>query len=238
MFELSLCVTGYGEQYIKKNSKALKSKILDCGGVFSIYEKGQFVYYLIVANQNEAKVKKLVLDFICDCVLNIYKRREISKAIKYDFPKDIKYFALLQALINFDIECDYNYICQKIDFSSGEFYMYSFYLFKCALLREKWSQLIAITNQNAKLLNVEENYLDVLRFLIEGITQKNSIEVAVEENCFVVKSSNETFHLTSYKSLVDYIIKHNPKKLTLKNIDKNFITFMKKLFLTRVVVSM
>lgn len=236
MFQLSLCVSGLNEDYIDKSKKDLKNKIISLDGVFSLYEKGDFTYFLIVSNKNTEKIINLVKSFIFDAIINCFKLKLIVENLKYDFEKDIKYHALIQALLSFDSACDEEYLLSKIDLSSNEFYIESFYYFKCRLMREKWLQLIEITNQNSKLLNVEDNYLDVIRFLIEGIDKKQDIIIEAKEKSFQVCTNEKVFLLESYKSLMDFIIKNNPKKICVKNVDKKFVNFLKQLFSSRVIV--
>ena len=142
----------------------------------------------------------------------------------------------MQALINFDSACDESYIIQKLDLSSGELYIQFFYYFCCKILKEKWAQLIEITNQNSHLFNVQENYLDVLRFLLDGIDKKASINVEAQNNKLKVQRADEIILFNSYSELIAYIIKNNPQSIELKNVDKSFADFVKQLFLTRVTL--
>lgn len=237
MFQLSLCVSGIDEKYIDKKQIELKQKIKEQGGVFSVFEKGEFIYFLIVANANANQVIQIAKSFICEAIFDYFKQSFIIENLRYEETKDIRYHTLLSALLNFDRNCDEIYIKNKISFESNEFYIQSFYYFCCKILKEKWLQLLQITNNNSKILHNEENYLDVVRFLLEGIDKSNNITIETENNQFKVSSENESINLTSYKSLMDYIIENNPKKLTLKNIDKNFANFVKQIFLTRVTIT-
>ena len=214
MFQLSLCVSGIDEKYIENKQIEFKEKIKSYGGVFSVFEKGEFVYFLIVVNSNVNQVITLVKDFICDAIFDYFKQNFIIENLKYDKPKDIRYHTLLSALLNFDRNCDEHYIKSKINLETNEFYIQSFYYFCCKILKEKWLQLLQITNNNSKILHNEENYLDVVRFLLEGIDKSSNIIIETQNNEFKVSTDNESLSISSYKSLMDYIIENNPKKLT------------------------
>lgn len=236
MFQLSLCVNGLSERSVCEYREKLKSEIIKNGGVFSIYEKGDFTYFLIVSNKDELRIIELVKDFIVMSIINFFKYDLIIKNLKYEFAKDIRYHTLVQALLNFDRTCDENFLKSKIDFSADEFYLDSFYFFKCKVMKEKWLQLIQITNQNAKLLDNEENYLEILKFLLDGIDKTPRVEIEANNDVFLVKSGSQNFSLGSYKSLMDFIIRSNPKELSIKNLDKKFVIFLKQLFPTSVII--
>lgn len=237
MLQLSICVNGVNEDVLLEFKLSVKNYIVSKKGVFSIYEKEGFLYYLIVLNHQENQAgEKFLKEQIAELIINSFKRNLIENSLKYDFLHDIKYFTLVDALINFDVACDLLYVMQKLDFSSGELYIQSFYYFCCKILREKWLQLIEITNQNSHLLNVQENYLEVLRFLLDGIDKRASIDVEVQNNKLKVQKADEIILFANYKDLMSYIIKNNPKSIQLKNVDKNFADFVKQLFLTRVTL--
>ena len=239
MLQLSLCVSGIKKEMLDSFRQELKVYITNKRGSFSVYEKDDFLYYLIAA-QNEEKtgIEKVLKQKIAQLIINSFKLKMVENSLKYEFMHDVKYYALVEALVNFDRACDEMYIMQKLDFSSGELYLQSFYYFCCGILREKWMQLIQITNQNSHFLDVQENYLEVLRFLLDGIDKKPAINIEVKNNKLKVKKDGEIILFANYKELISYIIKNNPKSIRLKNVDKTFAEFIKQLFLTRVTLSM
>lgn len=237
MLQLSLCVNGIKQKELEEFKANIKNYILRNNGVFSVYEKDDFLYYLIVLNTNKIEKDEFYIKKqIANCLINSFKYDLIIDMLKYDFRKDLKYYTLIEALLNFDRACDETYIIDKLDFSSGEVYLQSFYYFCLRILKEKWIQLISITNQNSKVLNIQENYVEVLRFLLDGIDKNEDINVEEENNKLKVQKSKEIVVFSSYKELISYIIKNNPKAIKLKNVDKDFANFIKQLFLTRVTV--
>lgn len=236
--QLSLCVSGIKHCVLQELQANIKNYIMSCKGLFSIYEKDDFLYFLIVINDkdlllSESHIKKMV----ANCLIDSYKYKLIEENLNYDFVKDIKYYTLVEALLNFDRACDEQYIIDKLDFSSGEVYLQSFFYFYLKILREKWLQLISITNQNSKVLNIMENYVEVLKFLLDGIDRKEDIDVEEQDNHKLkVQKSKQILVFNTYRDLISYIIKNNPKEIKLKNVDKEFANFIKQLFLTRVTL--
>ena len=240
MLQLSLCVNGISKRAQEEFKLNVRNYVVNKLGVFSVYEKDDFLYYLIVINgeenvdiANQNYIKKQ----IAQCIINSFKYDLIVSNLRYDFVRDYKYYTLIEALLNFDYACDEMYIMDKLDFSSGEIYLQSFYYFCLKILKEKWMQLINITNQNSKTLNEQENYVEVLRFLLDGIDKNEVINVEEISNKIKVKKQKEVVFFSSYKELISYIIRNNPKIIKLKNVDKSFVNFIKQLFLTRVTVN-
>ena len=237
MLQLSLCVNGINNDLLNDFKQNLKEYVLAKSGVFSVFEKDDFLYYLIVLNLDDTQDSEMFIkQKIAQLIINSFKCNLVENNLKYEFSRDYKYLALVQALINFDSACDESYIIQKLDLSSGELYIQFFYYFCCKILKEKWAQLIEITNQNSHLFNVQENYLDVLRFLLDGIDKKASINVEAQNNKLKVQRADEIILFNSYSELIAYIIKNNTQSIELKNVDKSFADFVKQLFLTRVTL--
>jgi predicted nucleic-acid-binding protein len=238
MFQLSICVSDLAKNFLEENKKFFKEKSSSFGGIFSTYERGDFAYFLFVGTLKKDELIKDIKHFIVSALIFQYKKKFIESKLVYNYPKDIKYYTLLQALINFDRDNDESFILSKINFETEEFYINSFFNFECGLLKQKWAQLVEITNQNAKFFNVDENYLDILRFLIEGINVRRGIAVEFLQSKFVIKSQNSIIsECSTYKEVIDYLIINNPKKIVLKNLDIEFVKFVKNLFLERVTSS-
>lgn len=82
-----------------------------------------------------------------------------------------------------------------------------------------------------------ENYVEVLKFLLDGIDRKEDIDVEEQDNHKLkVQKSKQILVFNTYRDLISYIIKNNPKEIKLKNVDKEFANFIKQLFLTRVTL--
>lgn len=235
MFELALCVNELDFNYLEKRLPPFRESVCELGGIFNISRSLTNVYFLIATEGNEDKVKAIVVDFICCCIRESLKKGFLLEGLKVNCRDEIRKETLVEALVNFDRVSDDAYIKSKIKFS-GEFYIYSFYMFKLGELREKWGQLIRVTNQSKAFLNNEDIYLEVVRYLIDGIDMGESATIEKVKDVYVTKTekSNILCKIEDKKNLINYLIKSNPKKITIKNIDNDALSFISQIFGSRI----
>lgn len=235
MFELALCVNELDVDYLEKKLPSFRENILALGGIFNVSRNVFKVYFLIATENNEKEVKLLVTNFISDCIRECFKKNFILKRLDVECGDDLKKETLLEALINFDRMSDEVFVKSLIKLN-GEFHIYSFYMFKLTELKKKWEQLVRVTNQSKVFLKDDEIYLEVIKYLIDGIDMGEEATVEKVNEVYVAKmgDSNILYKIDSSKSLLNYLIKANPKTITVKGVDNKIFHFISQIFGKRV----
>ena len=146
-----------------------------------------------------------------------------------------------KALINFDKETDFYLISKNLNLQKN-LYLDSFYFFKLRSLREKWSELVTLANENSDYLVSSDAFFDLLKFLIDNLEiGEDEINVFEDEKGFSISLGRDAQDMQcsdlSREGLVSSLIELCPKKINLfcKN-DEGTAGFLSKIFEERVNV--
>lgn len=231
MFELALGVNDLSVDYLEKKLPTFRESIIKLDGIFNVHKKGDYVYFLIASENAEKDIKEIILQFICDCIREDLKAKYIKSNFTLNCEDDLKKNMLIEALINFDRMSDDKYIRNRIRFND-EFHIKSFYMFKLGELQNKWSELLRVTNQSDNSILIDEIYMEVLRYLLDGIDMVDYSVVEGENNKFSVSNSkfNTEIKLDTISNLMGFLIKYNPQKVIVKNIDNNTLRLLTQVF--------
>lgn len=83
-------------------------------------------------------------------------------------------------MIAFDRETDKYLIAHNLKIEK-DIYLDSFYNFRLKSLKNKWSELIKLANENASYLLCNDTFIDLLKFLIENIEISNALVNVVKK---------------------------------------------------------
>lgn len=235
MFELAICVNELNIDYLEKKLPHFRERILSLGAIFNIHRNLQNVYFLIAGENEVEKIKSLIVGFICDCIREDLKKDFIFKRLNVNCKDDLKKETLIEALVNFDRVSDDEYIKNRIKLVS-EFHIYSFYMFRLTELKKKWEQLITVTNQSSTFLKNDEIYLEVIKYLIDGIDMGENATIEKINNIYVttMDKTNLLCKIDTQKNLMNFLIKSNPKKIIIKSIDEETLYFISQIFGKRI----
>lgn len=235
MFELALCVNDLNADYLERKLPKFRDDVLNLGGMFNIHRNLKNVYFLIASNNEVDKIRALIVDFICDCIRENLKKDFIIKNLNVNCKDDIKKETLIEALVNFDRISDDAFIKRRLRLSN-EFHIYSFYMFRLVELKKKWEQLLVVTNQSSAFLKNDEIYLEVIRYLIDGIEMGNNATIEKINNTYITKTdkTNILCKIDTSKNLVNFLIRNNPKKIIVKSIDDETLNFITQIFGKRI----
>jgi len=238
MLEFTLAMTGIDDFTLDQECSRLHNKVRDMGGIFSTLVINNDVYFLIASKENE----DLILEEITRTVINSvksFKTSFVKNHINFKTKNRMKLSALVKALVNFDSQSDAKVIRYKLQLKN-ELNLYSFYQFRLGDLRDKWSQLVDITNQNIGYLGLDETYIDIVRFLVDGIAVGEELKASMQDRVVSFYNKNDEL-LKEYsfdmERFMDELISHNPSKLTIHGFSGDINEFLMQLFADRVKIS-
>lgn len=240
MWELSISVCSKNIEIAKFVYQTLKAQTVGLNAVVTCYEQFDNIYILFgcpVAEQEKAKsfIEKCLLKVIC----NFYKEKFLSEHLSLPLHENMSIMAFKKALINFDKETDFYMISKNLELEKN-LHLDSFYFFKLKPLRDKWSELIMLANDNSDYLGSPDAFFDLLKFLIDNLEIcEEEINVFEDENGYIIKPEGETQseENLSKEGLVSSLIELCPKKINLFCIsDDNTAFFLSKIFDERINV--
>ncbi len=238
MLEFTLVMTGVDDITLEQERSLLHNKVRDKGGIFSTLVMDKDIYFLIASNKNE----DLILEDITQTIINSiksFKTSFVKEHINFKTKNKMKLSALVKALVNFDMGSDAKVIRYKL-LLKNELNLYSFYRFRLKDLVDKWSQLVDITNQNVGFLGFDETYIDIIRFLVDGISVGEELKAFMQDKVVSFYNKNDEL-LKEYsfdmERFFDELISHNPSKLTIHGFSGDVNEFLMQLFADRVKIS-
>lgn len=239
MLELSICVDNIDKLLVDKYSHYLHNCIRNYGGVFSTLDLDNSKYFLIASKVNEAAIKGFCEEVICSLICEDFKADFIRNNLAYHSTDVMKYEALISAMVNFDRQTDCKLILSQLKGDYEEVNIYSLYKFKLSMLNDKWQQLVDITNVNSAYLGFNETYLDILKFLVDGIEVGEELSIVKEGDTYLIfDANNNILAQDNTKESINFvlanIIAHNPIRVTISGLDSDMTGFLQSVFEKRV----
>lgn len=161
--------------------------------------------------------------------------KEITKYIAFKFKESFFYNnlkltqlnleykkALIKALVLFDIESDERFIKKNIILTKT-IDINSLFYFKLNLLKLNWQEMVNVANNNACAFFSNENFLELIKFLIESMPKKEKqVNVIFNNNKFEITNSNNKILKNQFENeknielaLVSNLIYIAPEKINL-----------------------
>ncbi len=242
MWELSISVDSKNFEVAKFVYQTLKAQTAEFGSVVTCYEEYEKIYVLLACPEEEqARVSNLVERCIIKVICNFYKEKFLTENLRLPSHDNITVMAFKKALLNFDKETDFFLIRKNLNLQKN-LYLDSFYSFKLRALREKWTELVTLANENSDYLVSSDAFFDLLKFLIDNLEiGEEEINVFEDENGYSIKLQTGEDDLgcgkLSREGLVSSLIELCPKKINLFcRSDDNTAGFLSKIFEERVNV--
>lgn len=242
MWEFSISVDAKNIEIAKFVYQTIKNQTIEFGTVVTCYEQNGMIYVLVACPREEqSRVCIVVERCIIKVVCCFFKEEFLSENLHLPLHENMSMTAFKKALLNFDKETDFYIISKNLSLDKN-LYLNSFYNFKLKSLREKWTELVTLANENSDYLVSSEAFFDLLKFLIDNLEiGQNEINVFEEENGYSIKSeemSNDCeFEKLSKEGLVSSLIEICPKKINLFcRSDDATAGFLSKIFEERVNV--
>ncbi len=241
MLELSITVNSKNIEIAKYIYQTLKSQSKELEAVVTCYEEFDCINIVFGCPLTEkARADILIERTIIKVISNFYKERFLTENLHLPIHENISLMAFKKALINFDKETDFYIISKNLNLDKN-LHLDSFYYFKLKGLRDKWSELITLANENGDYLVSNDAFFDLLKFLIDNLEVcEDEINVFEEENGYIIKQKNKSTpgENLSKEGLISSLIDMSPKKINLfcKNDDDNTAGFLSRIFEERINV--
>lgn len=242
MWELSISVNVNKIEIAKYIYQKLKEKTAEFGAIVTCYEQFDNVYILVACPlEDQPRVSVVIERCIVKVICNFYKDQFLSEHLRLPLHEKMRLTAFKKALINFDKETDFYIISKNLELDKN-LHLDSFYFFKLKALREKWEELIALTNENSDYLVSNEAFFDLLKFLIDNLEVcEEEINVFEDENGYFLTpqkdEQSEDYRSLSKEGLIGSLIELSPKKINFFcRSDDNIAGFLSQIFDERVNV--
>ena len=239
MWELSIVVDMKNVDIAKFIYHTLKNKTSEFGAVVTCYQQhGDFFVLIGCPEEEHEKIASAIERCLVRVICNFYKDKFLSRHLRLPSHENISLMAFKKALINFDKETDFYIISKSLQLKKN-FHLDSFYHFKLKGLRDKWTELITLANDNSDYLVSNDAFYDLLKFLIDNLEVcEEEIDVFENEKGYFLKA-NHPFETDSEslseEALVSSLIELCPKKINFFcRSDDNAIGFLSKIFKERV----
>lgn len=197
--------------------------------------------YILIAlavpseHRNDAEI--VIMRVVTLAICQSYKADYLNKHLFLPNQDNLSLTAFKKALINFDKETDYFLISKMLKFDKS-LYLESFYQFKLARLREKWSELIRLANENRDYLVSADTFFDLLKFLIDNLdVSGEEIDVVEDDDGYHICESGVRSGALNPSALVSSLIDLSPQKINIYYHNKNSaIDLLKIIFDHRVML--
>ncbi len=223
-------------KFIYNNISLFCSK---CHAVVTSVEEGGYISILVaVKEQDKERTQVYLSSCITEVICTVFKSSFLDAHLFLPSQDKLGMNAFKKALLNFDKETD-RYLVRKSLKLEKDFFLESFYQFKLATLKSKWTELVTLANENREYLTSSESFIDLLKFLIDNL------EIC-EEEISIYQSADHSYKIYvsdkqyqnkdfSEECLVSSIIDLSPQKINLYCQDESrAITLLHRLFDERI----
>ena len=241
MWEFSLNIRSENFELAKFFYNTFSSIVVHADGVITSHEENGYISILFAVNDDmEYKVKSLITNAITEVVCNKFKADYLNNSLILPEHDVIGMSAFKKALLNFDKETD-KFIIKKNLNLGDNLYFESFYEFRLRALRDKWAELVTLSNENREYLVSKDSFVDLLKFLVDNLDIcENEISIVKEDGGYRIytEESGKVNQLISEESMVSSVIDLSPQKINLYfNESSNAINLLERIFEERITIN-
>ena len=228
----------------------LKSKVENLvknskGIITTIYSNNEITLLVGLSTAQKMQIKPVMLSIITDIIVDVYKAEYIVKQFDFKVSEDLLFGAFVKALCVFDIDVDRQIIYQKL-LPYESINLDSFFDFKLKFLKQKWDDLVALANDNYIYLLSNNNFAELIKFLISNLESKeNIVSVQYLDSRYKLEANGKEIKMPlacdncDDQNLIESLIYFCPKKIVLDNSrlwDNGVVDTINLLFENRVEI--
>lgn len=228
MWEFSLSMDSEKSCVAKYIYNSLEKYIKSIGGVITSYEQNGKISIIFACNiLDKNKLIYEITNAISYCICTFVKEDFLDKNLKIANKNELEKYTFKKSLVNFDRETD-RFIINKYMVINNSLYLESFFHFKLQSLKEKWTELVKIANDNSTYFLSDDSFLELLKFLIDNIEFScDEINVIFQEDkIYLLDKEYQKLcseDIDQFK-LVDKILDLSPRKINwYSNGNKGFL---------------
>ena len=242
MFEVSFNVDLKERYYIDFLYDGLKEKIKKANGIVFCGANQDRVFISIACEDCFAvEIKSEIYDLLAEIYALGFKHFYLRKNL-YIYKDNLLSKTLINTMTIFDGENDKKLI-KKCLFNQNIGAIDGFFYFRMKKVKEKWDEIIDLTNENAIVLHDKETSCEFLSFLIDAMqTNDKTVVVFKEKDSFKIKDEKGClvdFKIPFWKKQVDEevvlfnLVRLAPQKVDVvgeKVFSKDFVYIIKRFF--------
>lgn len=192
----------------------LKQELQQICVLTKIYENSTNNIMIACEEYDINRVKLFVGEILVEAICNYYKNDFLDLKLNLPIKDGIYIKALKKALISFDKETDAFIIAKELKLDKN-INLDGFYYFHLKSLREKWEELTSIANDNGYFLICPENFVDLLKFLVDNLEiTHGTINVYCDEKGFKIFDELDKYlEVKEDEDLLSTLIGLSPKKI-------------------------
>lgn len=192
---------------------------------------------LAVPKESRSDAEIVIMRVVTLAICQSFKADYLNKHLFLPNQDNLSLTAFKKALINFDKETDYFLISKILNFDEC-LYLESFYQFKLVRLREKWSELIRLANENRDYLVSADAFFDLLKFLVDNLdVSGDEIDVVEDDDGYHICESGAKSGALNPSALVSSLIDLSPQKINMYYRSENNATdLLKTIFDHRIML--
>lgn len=214
MFEVSFNADLKEKVYIDFLYEGLKEEIKKSNGiVFCATNDDRIFISLACEDCFAVKVRSVIYDLLAEIYAFGFKHFYLEKHL-FIYKENLLLKTLINAMTIFDSENDKK-IIKKYLFNQEIGAIDGFFNFRMKKLKEKWNEIIDLTNENAVVLHDKETSCEFLAFLIDAMKTKDTTFVVLKDQG-VFKIKTESGILIDLK--IPFWKKHVDEEVVLYNI--------------------
>lgn len=221
MWEFCIQIKKQHQKLIDFVFSRLKKEVSQIGGVVTLNEEGENVNIVLACKDyDQGRVKVFTSNTIIEAICTFYKQDFLSSKLNLPIKEGIYVNALKKALLSFDKETDAFIVSKHLELENN-LNLEAFYYFKLKPLREKWSELASIANDNGYFLVSNDNFVDLLKFLVDNLEiAHGTVNVYCEGDSFkILDELDKVFEINEDEDLITSLIGLCPKHINFYGTD-------------------
>lgn len=247
MWEFEIICSRKNGTYISFIQEGVSDILNSVDGVSAICaDSGVVSLTLGCKRQNSVKIKAILKMLISDIICEKIKFDFLLQAFdEINFSQEYSY-ALAKVCTYFDNDLDRQIVMQNLDFDSKKLNIESFFAFRLGVLKNKWLELCGITSKNSKVISKQENFAELVQFLLSNIESKSqSVILEMKSKCLIYHDTKKDFDIISAIDPLDKLevlgklIELNPSIIKIYSNAENeeVLSLVKKVFADKVIIS-
>lgn len=240
MWEFSIVLSSENAELAKFIYKQLLDVVEELEGVITSFEScGKISIILACSMLEKPRLEYHINNTLSLAICTFFKEKFLQSRLKLPEKSDIEIYTFKKALICFDRETD-RFLVSKFLVFGKSLNLESFFHFRLRALKEKWTELVAIANDNSTYLLGDDSFIELLKFLIDNIdVASEQVFVKILNNKIAVKDAEGNMllsqQLPNKYNLVEFLLSSSPRKIHWQADVPDL--FLEKIFSKRIVYS-